>query len=75
MSGTNISVAVSNDQVRVAGGSLHGETLEIDFVENVVHVIDGEQYVCKTIYGERVLVYTTEVVHNYLMYKASFINI
>ena len=45
---TDINVVVSNDEVRVAGGSLHGQTLDIEFVENVVHVMEDEHYVCKT---------------------------
>jgi len=72
---TDINVVVSNDEVRVAGGSLHGQTLDIEFVENVVHVLEDEHYVCKTIYGERVLVYMSEVVYDYFLSTASFVTI
>lgn len=69
---SDINVVVSNDSVRLAGGSLHGQTVDVDFVEGVVHVFDGERYVCKTIQGERVLVYVSEVVYNYFLTTASF---
>jgi hypothetical protein len=72
---TDMSVVVSNDEVRVAGGSLHGQTIEIEFAENVVHVLEDEHYVCKTIHGERALIFVSEPVFDYFLSTASFVTI
>lgn len=71
---SELNVVVSNDKVQVVGGSLHGETIDIEFVENVVHVIDDERYVCKTIYGERVMLFVNDFVCDYMLLTGSYIN-
>jgi len=71
---SDIKTVVSNDEVNVVGGSLHGKRIEVEFAENVVHVIDNENYQCKTINGERVLAYVNEGVIDYILSRASYIN-
>lgn len=61
------------NRVCVMGGEMHGHPLDIDFVDGVVHTINGEEYSCvlsKT--GQPLLVHKDMTVENLLTTTLSF---
>lgn len=72
----DINVAVNNSNFLVLGGTLHGQLLDVDFIEGVVYVIDDETYICQTLEsGSRVITSTTNNLENCIASSMAFVNI
>lgn len=60
-------------RVYVMGGEMHGHSVDIEFVDGVVHTINGEEYSCvRTKTGQPLLVHKDMTVENLFTTTLSF---
>jgi len=74
MNEENIKMDVVRTPILVMGGRMHGRTVDIEFAEGIVHVLDGEEYSCvRLCKGQPLLVHHDMNVENIVATTLSFI--